>query len=51
MKVMKRIERFMQYFRLGAGGRCHNDRNGKEATEVTENPVGCAGEGKQSKGK
>ena len=32
-------------------GRCHNLRNVKEASEVTEaNPAGCAGEGKQSKG-
>ena len=31
--------------------RCHNVKNGKEASEVTEkNPAGCAGEGKQSKG-
>ena len=32
--------------------RCHNVKNGKEASEVTEKiPAGCAGESKQSKGK
>ena len=35
----------------GGGGRCHNFKNSKEASEVTEkNPAGCATEGKQSKG-
>ena len=34
------------------GGRCHNLRNGKEASEGTEeSPAGCAGEGKQKKRK
>ena len=33
------------------GGRCHNLKNGKEASEDTEeSPAGCAGEDKQSKG-
>ena len=33
------------------GRRCHNLKNGKEPSEVTaENPTGCAGEGKHSKG-
>ena len=32
------------------GGRCHNLKNGKEASADTEeSPAGCAGEGKQSK--
>ena len=31
-----------------SGGRCHNLRNGKEASEDTEgSPAGCAGVGKQ----
>ena len=33
------------------GGRCHIDKNGKEASEDTEeSPAGCAEEGKQNKG-
>ena len=33
----------------GGGGRCHNLKNGKEATEDTEeSPAGCAEEGKWS---
>ena len=32
------------------GGRCHNLKNGKEASEDTEeSPAGCAREGKQNK--
>ena len=31
------------------GGRCHNLKNGKEASEDTqESPAGCPGEGKQN---
>ena len=31
---------------MGVGGQCHNLKNGKEASEVTEeNPAGCAWEG------
>ena len=30
------------------GGRCHNLKNCKEASEdIEENPTGCAGEGEQ----
>ena len=33
-------------------GQCHNLKNGKEASEDTEErPAGCAGEGKQNKRK
>ena len=42
-------KRNVRYF--GGGGRCHNLKNGKEASEDTEkSPAGCAGEGKQYKG-
>ena len=37
-------------FQLFVGGRYHNLKNGKEASEDTEeSPAGCAGEGKQNK--
>ena len=41
----------LQPFCLYDGGRCHNLKNGKEASEDTEeSSAGCPGEGKQNKG-
>ena len=42
---------FVLHSKYSTGGRCHNLKNDKEASEVTEeSPAGCTGEGKQSKG-
>ena len=39
------------WFNAEDGGRCHNLKNSKEATELQKkNPAGCAEKGKQSKG-
>ena len=48
---MRKPDRCTRFSSLVGGGRCHNLKNGKEASKDTEeSPAGCAREGKQSKG-